>query len=309
MNTSNVTQCQPEGIHFALPVILGIVSVGGLVFNSISLWIFWFAIKRWNSGIMLQFNLALVDIIVLPVMPLMVAYFSLGNHWPFRQFVCQLQVFLLSTHLYGSIFFLMLISIHRYQAIVHYNAKTLWRKKSALKKLVMVFWAFLFLQGLPLFFFLKTSVIGNSVKCLSIYQSELTYLYLAYGIFLGIFCFLIPFGISLVSYVMLWAYIAKISQANLRGQVMKTKSKQMITIALVIFATCFTPLHICGSMASIVRYYGVSCKVLYHIEVTYYISLVFSMVNCCLDPFIYNFANEKFHRLFSNSLRGLLVSK
>ncbi|XP_034969549.1 P2Y purinoceptor 2-like [Zootoca vivipara] len=309
MNATNMTQCQPWELHFSIPILWGILSVGGLIFNSISLWIFWFAIKRWNSGIMLQFNLALVDIIVLPVMPLMVTYFSLGNHWPFGQFVCQLQVFLLSTHLYGSIYFLMLISIHRYQAIVHYNAKTLWRKKSALKRLVLIFWAFLFLQGLPLFFFLKTSVIGNSIKCLSIYQSELAYFYLTYRIILGIFCFLIPFGISLVSYMMLGAFVAKISQANLRGKVMKTKSKQMITITLAIFGICFTPLHICQTVGLIVRYYWTSCGLRYRVEIAYYVSLVFSMVNCCLDPFIYNFSNEKFYKSFSVSLRRLFFAK
>ncbi|XP_061459910.1 P2Y purinoceptor 2-like [Rhineura floridana] len=309
MNTTNVTQCQPWELHLAIPVLFGILSVGGLVFNSISLWIFWFAIKRWNSSIMLQFNLALVDVIILPVTPLMVTYFSLGNHWPFGQFICQFQGFLLSTHLYGSIYFLMLIGVHRYQAVVHYNAKSLWRQKSFLKKLVLVFWAFLILQGLPLFFFLRTAVIGNSVKCLSIYQTELTYLFLAYSTALGLICFLIPFVISLMSYAMLGAYIARISQANLRGRVMKSKSRQMITVALVIFAVCFSPLHVCGTVAAIVRYYGVSCELLYHAEVTYYIAVAFSMVNCCLDPFIYNFANEKFHKFFSNSLRRLCLSK
>ncbi|XP_061460468.1 P2Y purinoceptor 2-like [Rhineura floridana] len=309
MNTTNTTQCQPWELHLAIPVLWGILSVGGLVFNSISLWIFWFTIKRWNSSIMLQFNLALVDVIVLPVTPLMVTYFSLGNHWPFGQFICQFQVFLLSTHLYGSIYFLMLISIHRYQVVVHYNAKSLWRQKSFLKKLVLVFWAFLILQGLPLFFFLRTAVIDKSIKCLSIYQSKLAYLYLAYRVFLGVVCFLIPFGICLTSYAMLGAYIAQISQANLRGRVMKTKSRQMITITMVIFTVCFAPLHICQTVGVIVRYYWTSCTLRYCVEIAYYVSLVFSMASCCLDPFIYNFANEKFHKSFSNSLTRLLFSK
>ncbi|XP_053137584.1 P2Y purinoceptor 2-like [Hemicordylus capensis] len=309
MNTTNATRCQPQELHPAIPTFLAILSLGGLIFNSISLWIFWSVIKRWNSGIFLQFNLALVDAVVLPVTPLMVAYFSLGSHWPFGEFPCQLQVFLLSTHLYGSIYFLMLISIHRYQATVHYSIKSLWRQKSFLKKVVLAFWVILFLQGLPVFFFFKTSTIDSTVLCLSIHQSELSSLYLIYSIILGLLCFLLPFGISMTSYVMLGRYISQISQANLRGRLVKTKSIQMITIALVIFAVCFVPLHICGSMAAIVRYYNMSCEHLHHVEIIYYVSLVFTMVNCCLDPFIYNFANEKFNKAFSHALRRPWFSK
>ncbi|XP_042336299.1 P2Y purinoceptor 2-like isoform X2 [Sceloporus undulatus] len=309
MNTTNTTQCQPAELHPAIPALLGVLSGGILVFNSFSLWIFWFTVKRWNSGIMLQFNLALADAIILPINPLMVAYFSLGNHWPFGEFLCQFEAFTLSTHLYGSIYFLVLISIHRYQVIAHYNAKTLWSQKSFLKKLILVFWALLFLQGLPLFFFLKTSVINKKVKCLSIYQSEMSYLYLTYSIFLGIFCFLLPFGITLAFYMMLGKSITNISQANLRGKVMKTKSIQMIIISLVIFAICFAPLHICMIIGSIVGHYRISCEVLHRVEVAYCVSIVFSMVNSCLDPFIYNSANEKFHTYFSQSLKRLLLSK
>ncbi|XP_042336300.1 P2Y purinoceptor 2-like isoform X3 [Sceloporus undulatus] len=308
MNMTNSTECLPQELHPAIPALLGIFSVAGLVFNAFSLWIFWFNLKRWNSSIMLQFNLALVDTMILPITPLMVSYFSLGNHWPFGEFLCQFEAFTLSTHLYGSIYFLMLISIHRYQAIVHYNAKTLWRKKSFLKKLILVFWTLLFFQGLPIFFFLKTSIIGDKVKCLSIHQSELSYLYLMYGIVLGTFCFFLPFGVSLMSYMMLGTYIAKISQANLRGRVMKRRSVQMIVVTLLIFAICFTPLHVFRTAGTIVKYYHLSCDLLHHIEVAYYISLVLTTINCCLDPFIYNFANEKFNKSFSSSLRRLFSS-
>ncbi|XP_008120171.2 P2Y purinoceptor 2 [Anolis carolinensis] len=309
MNTTNSTECPSQELHSAIPAFLGIFSVGGLVFNAFSLWIFWFTLKRWNSSTMLQFNLALVDTMILPVTPLMVTYFSMGNDWPFGEFLCQFEAFTLSTHLYGSIYFLMLISIHRYQVIVHYKAKTFWRSKSSLKKLIMAFWAILLLQGLPIFFFLKTSVIDGKVKCLSIHQSELSYVFLLYGLVLGTFSFFLPFGISLVSYMMLGSYIGKISPVSLQGRVMKTKSVQMIVVTFLIFAICFMPLHVFRTAGTVVKYYSHSCRLLHDIEVAYYISLVFTTVNCCLDPFIYNFANERFNKSFSSSLRRLLFSK
>ncbi|XP_060106605.1 P2Y purinoceptor 2-like [Heteronotia binoei] len=308
-NSTNSTACQVQKAHLAIPLLLGILSVGCLVFNSISLWIFWFKLKCWNSSIMLQFNLALVDATILPITPLMVTYFIFDNHWPFGEFLCQFQGFIFGIHLYGSIYFLMLISVHRYQAIVHYSAKSLWRKKTFWKKLIGVFWVFLFLQGLPFFFIIKTLDSNGSKRCLTTYQSELSNTFLIYSTIQMLLCFLLPFCISMASYVMLGAYIAKISKATLQGRVIKTKSIQMITVALVIFAICFMPYHVCSTVITILRLYEMSCELLHHIETSYYISFVFTMVNCCLDPFIYNFANESFNRSFSKTLRRFFSSK
>nr|XP_056716126.1 P2Y purinoceptor 2-like [Euleptes europaea] len=308
-NTTNSTECHLQKSHLAIPVLLGILSVGCLVFNSISLWIFWFRFKRWNSSIMLQFNLALVDASILPITPLTVTYFVLDNHWPFGEFLCQFQAFMIYTHLYGSIYFLTLISVHRYQAIVHYNAKSLWRKKTFWKKLIWFFWALLILQGLPLFFLIKTLDSDGSIRCLTAYQSELSHVFLICSIVLLLLCFLLPFCISMASYVMLGVYIAKISEGTFRGRVIKTKSIQMIIVALVIFAIGFMPFHVCSPLATILKHYKMPCKLLHRIEIGYYISFVFTIVNCCLDPVIYNFASENFNRCFSKTLRRFFSSK
>ncbi|XP_048368100.1 P2Y purinoceptor 2-like [Sphaerodactylus townsendi] len=308
-NVTHSTKCQLQKVHLAIPVLLGILSVGCLVFNSISLWIFWFGFKHWNSSVMLQFNLALVDASVLPITPLMVTYFSLENHWPFGEFLCQFQAFMLCTHLYGSIYFLVFISVHRYQAIVHYSAKSVWRKKTFWKKLIWGLWAFLFLQGLPLFFLIKTLDLDGTTRCLTTYKYELSYVFLLYTVLWMLLCFLLPFCIALTSYIKLGAYIAKISKATLQGRVMKTKSIQMITVALLIFAICFIPFHVCSTLATVLKHYKMPCELRHRIEISYYISLVLSIVNCCLDPIIYNFASENFNKSFFKTLRRLVSSK
>ncbi|XP_067397731.1 P2Y purinoceptor 4-like [Emydura macquarii macquarii] len=307
--TNTSTECKPQVLHPTIPILLSMLFLACLVLNSASLWIFWFHIKKWNSGMILQFNLALVDALLTPIVPLMVAYFSLGNSWPFGQFLCQLQVFLLSTHLYGSVYFLMLVSIHRYLAVVHYSTRTLWKKKSFLKKLSLFVWLVLCIQGLPFFIILKTSFLNGSVKCLSIHQSELAYLYLYYNMFIVTVSFLLPFGISLTCYALLGAAIAKMSSVSLRGRVMKTKSLQMITVSLVIFVICFVPLHVCRTVGVIVKYYDISCELLHQVEIAYYASWIFTMVNGCLNPLLYNFANEKFNESVSKSLRKLRFTK
>ncbi|XP_032621110.2 P2Y purinoceptor 4-like [Chelonoidis abingdonii] len=307
MNAS--TECKPQVLPRVIPILLSILFLACLVLNSTSLWIFWFHIKQWNSSVILQFNLVLTDVLLIPIVPLIVAYFSLDNNWLFGQFLCQLKIFILSTHLYGSIYFLTLISIHRYLAVVHYSSRSLWKKKSFLKKLSLFIWFLLSIQGLPLFIVLKTSSINGSVKCMSIHQSEFSSVYLYYNIFLVTVNFLLPFGISLTCYALLGATIAKMNSTSLRGRVMKTKSLQMIMVSLAIFVICFVPLHVSRTIGVIVKYYNLSCERLHQVEIVYYVSWLFTMVNCCLNPLIYSFASEKFNESFSKSLRKFRLLK
>ncbi|KAJ6654606.1 hypothetical protein lerEdw1_006759 [Lerista edwardsae] len=162
-----------------------------------------------------------------------------------------------------------------------------------------------FLQGFPVFFVLKTTDVDGSVKCLSIHQFELTSMYLAYNVVLLVTCFILPFGVSLASYLMLGRHICRISEANLRGRLIKAKSIQMIAVALLIFAICFMPLHLCRTVGVIIKYYGMSCDLLHRVEAASFVSMVFMMTHGCLDPFIYYLGNEK----VSNSLKKLLFSK
>ncbi|KAM6372447.1 P2Y purinoceptor 2-like [Pluvialis apricaria] len=301
MNTS--MDCMPQGLHPAIPALGTLLLLGCILLNGMSFWVFCFRIKQWDSGTILQFSLVLGDVLIIPVTPLRISYLSLGNHWPFGQFLCQFEVFLHGTHIYSSIYFLTLICIHRYFVVVRYKSKSLWKEKSFLRKLSLFVWLVLFVQGLPFFFLLKTSVINGSTKCLNIHQSELSSVYYFYNAVLVVLSFFLPFAISLTCGALLGAAIAKVAKKSSRGKKMKSRSLQMITVSLVNFAICFGPLHICRTIGVIVKYYGMSCKLLHQVEVAYYISWVFTMANTCLDPLIYVFANDKFKRSFADSFR------
>ncbi|XP_010151013.1 PREDICTED: P2Y purinoceptor 4-like [Eurypyga helias] len=249
----------------------------------------------------LQFSLVLGDVLVIPVAPLRISYFSLSNQWLFGQFLCQFEVFLHSIHLYSSIYFLTLICIHRYFVIVQYKRKSLWKKKSFLTKLCLLVWLILLAQGLPFFFVIKTSVIDGSEKCLDIHQSELISVYYFYNTVLVVLSFLLPFAISITCGALLGAAIVKAAKQSSRGKKMKSRSLKMITVSLMIFAICFGPLHICRTISVIMKYYNMSCSLLHQVEFAYHISWVFTMANTCLDPLIYVFANDKFKRPFTDS--------
>ncbi|XP_064892137.1 P2Y purinoceptor 2 [Columba livia] len=307
MNTS--VDCMPQGLPPAIPALGTLLLLASVLLNGASFWVFCCRIKQWDPGMILQFSLVLGDVLIIPVAPLRISYLSLGNRWPFGQFLCQFEVFLNSTHVYSSIYFLTLICIHRYFVVVRYKSKSLWKKRSFLRKLCLFVWLILFIQGLPLFFLLETSVINGSAKCLNIHQSELSSAYFFYNMVFIVPSFLLPLAISLTCGALLGAAIAKAAKKSSRGKKIKSRSLQMITVSLVIFAVCFGPLHICRTIAVVVKYYGMSCKLLHQVEFAYYISWVFTMANTCLDPLIYVFANDKFKRSLLTPFKNAAASR
>ncbi|XP_009992648.1 PREDICTED: P2Y purinoceptor 2-like [Chaetura pelagica] len=301
MNIS--TGCVSQGLHPSIPALGTLLLLGCVLLNGTSCWVFCCRIKHWDPGMILQFSLVLGDILAIPVAPFRISYLSLGYQWPFGQFLCQVEAFLQSTHTYSSIYFLTLICIQRYFVVVRYKSRSLWKERSFLRKLCLFVWLVLFAQGLPVFFLLKTSAMNGSATCLNIHQSELSSVYFFYNMGLVVLSFLLPFAVYLTFGALLGAAIAKAAKKSFRGQKMKSRSLQMLTVSPVIFAVCFAPLHIFRTIAVTGKYFGMSCKLLHRVEVAYYSSWVVTMANSCLDPLIYVFANDKFKRSFAESFR------
>ncbi|XP_075435568.1 P2Y purinoceptor 4-like [Ascaphus truei] len=302
MNTSdNLTSCQTPDVHIWIPIFLSFLFCIGFLMNCISLYIFWFRIKQWNSLMILQFNLAISNAIITPVAPLIIIY-SLTHHWPYGTFVCQFKVFLFSAHIYGSIYFLTLISIHRYITVVHRVKITVFNRNSFITKVCLVVWGCLCLQGFPFFFTMKKSDVDGATKCLSFHQNELAFLFFVWNgviIFTGL---LIPFGIAIVCYSLLIRYILNVNPINSLSKVMMSKSIQTVSVSLVIFIICYVPIHIPRTIGVTINLFFPSyCSLLERMEVAYYITWMLLETNCCIDPVLYCFASKKFKKVFMNS--------
>ncbi|XP_078083692.1 P2Y purinoceptor 4-like [Mustelus asterias] len=296
--------CKPEVLGTFIPIFLTLVFSVGFILNSISLWIFWFYIKRWSAGMILQFNLALADAIITPAAPFMIVYFSV-SHWPFGQFLCQLKVFLLSTNMYGSIYFLTLIGIHRYLAVVHCTKKTILKEEKFVKIVCAGVWIILFAQGFPFFFVLKTTDLNNSTHCLSIHQDEQAVLYFVWNTVILFTGYIIPFFASIIFYGLLASFIVKLKTNQLKSKSMKMKSMKMILVSLAIFIICFLPVHVSRTFGITLKLFDPDqCELLNLFELVYYKCLALSSANCCLDPLLYFYASKK----FKESLRSVVSS-
>eukprot|EP00062_Callorhinchus_milii_P011420 gi/632957358/ref/XP_007894433.1/ PREDICTED: P2Y purinoceptor 4-like [Callorhinchus milii] len=286
--------CQPEQIGILNSTLLSLAFVIGTILNGASLYIFWFCIRKWSPGLILQFNLALADVLVTPSIPFMIAYSSL-SYWPFGPFLCQLKLFLLKANNFSSIYFLTLISIHRYHMIVHCTTKTWFKEAWFIKLVCVVVWLLVLFQGIPFFFILKTSEINNATQCLGIHQNDLLFSYFVWDMVMVSIGYIIPLIVSIICYSLLSCFIVRLKHNQLKSKNMKLKSLRMIVVSFVLLVICFLPVHISRTVAVTVRFFHPEqSKYLNFVKSIYYKCLVLSSFNCCLDPLLYFFTSKKF---------------
>ncbi|XP_018614616.1 P2Y purinoceptor 2-like [Scleropages formosus] len=300
---SNVESCPIEPQHLSITVFLCFVFLGGFLLNGFSLWVFCCRISKWSSGNILQFHLAMSDAIIAPAAPLIGVYFAMGQ-WTLGPFLCQLKIALITIHFYGSILFLMLISIHRYVAVVHYKKSTPMQQTKFVHKLCGGVWLLLLTSGSATFVLFHDSQVGNHTLCLSVHQSEYITTYFTINFFLVALGFLVPFLVLVVCYTSLVNSVSRIKTNTAKGQAMKSKSCKMVAMCLVIFAVCFMPLSVVRSVCLVVKMFFPSyCTVLLHLETAYYVSWILAGANCCLDPLLYCFGSKNFNKTMRRSLK------
>lgn len=306
INRSLPDLCEPESQHITLTIILSLLFLGGALLNGFSLWVFWFRMKNWSAGTILQFHLGLSDVIVTPVTPLMAAYFAMGNSWPFGQFLCQLEIALLSVHFYGSIMFLTLISIHRYLAVVRHKSNCAMKRVGFIRKTCGAIWLLLLAQGTSCFVFLGTSQVGNRTQCLSIHQGEYIEAYFVMNFIMLFPAFLLPFSIAAVCYCRLASSVSRINANSAKGQAIKARSLKMVAVCLLIFGVCFAPLNVTRTVGVMIKkYYPEQCRLLLKVETSYYVAWILACANCCFDPLIYCFGSPDFNSAVHSSLKRL----
>ncbi|KAM9326680.1 lysophosphatidic acid receptor 6-like [Gastrophryne carolinensis] len=304
--TANITTgCLPYTFPTLISIFLSLMYFLGFLLNFISLWIFWFYVKQWNSTVVLQFNLAIADAIITPAVPFIISY-TVTNQWRFGTFLCQLKVFLYSTHMYGSIYFLTLTSLHRYFTIVYHGKKSLFISKRFITRLCLVIWTIIGLQGIPYFFSIKSSEVHGVPKCINIHQNDQKHLLFVASwvtLFTGV---LIPFTIMVTCYALLTRYILRVNSMNSLSKAMVSRSVQMIVLSLAILSICYFPSHIIRTIGVMITVLSpTSCLWLQKAEEAYYITWALSVTNCFMDPILYCFSSNKFKYMFLSWLRPL----
>ncbi|KAK6491628.1 C-C chemokine receptor type 4 [Huso huso] len=278
----------------SMSALISVVFMAGLVGNSIVVLILTRHIKMKNMTDVCMLNLAISDLLLVLSLPFWACYVS-GQGF-LSDALCKFITGLYLIGFYSSIFFVTLMSIDRYLAIVH--AIFAMRARTLLYGTIasIVIWSVAICASIPDFVFTEVIIEDNAAACQPNYPSnnEKTWKLLR-NFEANILGLLIPLIIMTYCYVSILIVLLR-SKTSKRHKAIK-----LIFMIVGVFIVFWVPYNITLFLESlqelnIGKNCGNSQKVIFARDVTEAISLV----HCCVNPVIYVFAGEKFKKHLGN---------
>lgn len=285
------------------------ITVFGLVGNGFALLVLFKTSNQSSPFHVYMVNLAVSDLLCVMTLPLRVLYYVNKGHWKQGDFMCRISSYTLYVNLYCSIYFMAVMSVTRFMAIV-FPVQNLRLVTVNRARLVCVgIWVFICVSSSP--FLLSGQHVDpttNKTKCFEPPQGGqqvkklilLNYLSLVLG-----FC--LPFLVILICYAGIVRALLSRTHASQRQRGTGAKAIRMIVIVLLTFLISFMPYHVQRTIhLGMLSQDDCSQKVAMQKSVV--VTLCLAASNSCFDPLLYFFSGEGFRSRMS-SLRYTTRSK
>ncbi|XP_078088069.1 cysteinyl leukotriene receptor 2-like [Mustelus asterias] len=282
-----------------------IVFIFGFIENVFCIFVFLRLYKKKTAFSVVMANLAISDLLFVCTLPWRVYYYYDSYHyWHFPNYLCVFLTYALYFNMYCSIYFLTLMSILRYFAVVHPIKGLKYRSVKNVQIICIAIWLFVGLTAIP---FLAIRNKKNQCFELSgwIGSMEIKIIF-AMDLVSLVLGFIIPFFIFTGCYILIVRTLLTSKANHLRQTTSRRKAIARIIGVMVIFITGFPIYHIVRTIY-IAKLFpagnisNVSCPVGKAAVAT----LCRAMMNPCLDPILYYFAAETFRDKVRSTIKNV----
>ncbi|XP_062463340.1 cysteinyl leukotriene receptor 2 isoform X2 [Pezoporus occidentalis] len=271
------------------PTIYLFIFFFGAVGNGLSIYVFFQPSQRKTSVNIYMQNLAVSDLMFVSTLPFRATYFLLGSHWIFGDIACRIMTYTLYVNMYCSIYFLTVLSVVRFIAIVYPFKHGKVTNMNYARIICVIIWVFVMAVSSPL---LTKGIAGyiNPAKCLDLHPSS-THRLLMMNSFVLAVGFILPFCIIIVCYIFAIKALLKSRSPQCKKAVCHKKALSTIIITLILFLLCFLPYHI---LRTVHLMYSSCSQANLPVHKALVVTLCLAAMNSCLDPILYYFAAENF---------------
>lgn len=270
-----------------LPILYCLVFVFCLLGNSLVLWILLTRKRLMTMTDICLLNLAASDLLFIVPLPFQAYYAS--DQWVFGNALCKIMAGIYYTGFYSSIFFITLMSIDRYIAIVHAVYAMKIRTASCGTMISLVLWLVAGLASVPNIVFNQQLEIEQSVQCVPVYPPGNNIWKVTTQFAANILGLLIPFSILIHCYAQILRNLQKCKNQN------KIKAIKMIFIIVIVFFLFWTPFNVVLFLDSLQSLLIIdNCQASSQITLALQLTETISFIHCCLNPVIYAFAGVTF---------------
>ncbi|XP_053350524.1 C-C chemokine receptor type 5-like [Clarias gariepinus] len=282
-----------------LPTLYSMVFLVGFIGNGLVVCVLVKYHKTSNMSDLCLFNLALSDLLFLISLPFW-AHYAAISEWTFGSFMCHAVTALYLLGFYGSIFFMILMTVHRYTVIVHANACLSFKQQSVRVSIGLFFliWALSLGASLP-------TIISSKVKNYSINVSICTKEYpegtmwkLFSYIELNILGLIIPFSVMVFCYSRIIPVLMVIKSQK------KHRVVKLMLVLVIVFFLFWMPYNIVIFL-KFLQHFGFmnTCQWDKDLNMAMQWVETIAFSHCCLNPIIYAFVGQRFRNLFLKILK------
>ncbi|NXG43982.1 CLTR2 protein, partial [Psilopogon haemacephalus] len=261
----------------------------GAAGNGFSIYVFFQPPQRKTSVNIYMQNLAVSDLMFVSTLPFRATYFLLRSRWIFGDIVCRIMTYSLYVNMYCSIYFLTVLSVVRFVAIVYPFKHWKVTNVKYARITCAAIWIFVLGASSPL---LCKEIAGysNPVKCLDLHPPS-THRLIVMNNFVLVVGFILPFCTIIVCYVFAIKALLRSKAPQNKKMICHKKALLTIIITLMLFLICFLPYHILRT----VHLMHSSCsQANLPMHKALVVTLCLAAMNSCLNPILYYFAAENF---------------
>ncbi|NXD08701.1 CCR2 protein, partial [Nothocercus nigrocapillus] len=278
-----------------LPILYCLVFIFCLLGNSLVLWVLLTRKGLTTMTDICLLNLAASDMLFVLPLPFQAHYAS--DQWVFGNAMCKITagIYYTGAYLlgfYSGIFFIILLTIDRYLAIVHAVFALKARTVTYGILASTVTWAVALLVSLPGVFFHKSQKENSRYTCSPHYPigSATNWKY-CHTLMMNILGLILPMIIMIFSY-------SQILKTLMRGRnEQKTKAVKLIFVIMVFYFVFWTPFNIASFLYTFQTSLSLNtCEASGRLGKAIQVTETISMIHCCINPVIYAFVGEKFRK-------------
>ncbi|XP_034714980.1 B2 bradykinin receptor-like [Etheostoma cragini] len=313
-NHTNATDCPDpydwEWLHTSQPVYILLITVLGIVFNVFVLIVFCFHKNACTVAEIYLSNLAAADLVLVSCLPFWAVYTSNGFDWPFGLFLCKVVNLGIKINAYSSIYFLVLVSIDRYVALVHTMSHGRMRRPKYAKLGCSLIWGFSLILSIPVLIFREVKYFPEYGvhACFLRYPTQTVEL--LFDGMLVIFSFIVP--ISTISFCTVKIIQALKNQAIEKFSAMKRESKAttLMLAVLIAFLICWVPFHVVTTLDVLLKAEVLGgCHFVSVIEICNQIFTYLAFFNSVLNPILYVLVGKNFRKKVSELFKQWNIRK
>ncbi|XP_068004971.1 B2 bradykinin receptor [Melanerpes formicivorus] len=291
------------------PGFLWFIFVLGAIENCFVLIVLCFHKSRCTVAEIYLANMALADLMLVCALPFWAINISNMFQWPFGLFLCKAVNIMSHMNFYSSIYFLTLVSIDRYLALVKTMSLGRMRRTVCAKWNSFVVWTCALLICSPTIVFRNLQYFKeyNITACSLLYPAP--YWHPANNCLLNIVGFVIP--LCVITYCTIQIIKSLRSSDIQKIKVVQTEKKatMLVLAVLLLFIVCWLPFQI-STFIDTICYFSPTLKCLEEInDIATQIAVYCAYSNSCLNPVLYVIVGKHFQKKAAEFCKGLFPQR